>query len=132
MKVLGRHGGSQPLEDLIPDGHTLIRRMRLFLGILVFSRLAGCDIVDVERFVSAHVVDILERKRTAGGFHRDRAARPLGLLLLRFRARTTLRFGVRSEVPIPRRCRCRWIEPWPPESTRTRTAEPARTRAAEP
>src|SRR6476619_278302 len=111
---------------------TLDSRPRLFLGLFVFGGLAGGDIVDVERLVPAHVVDILERKRTTGGFHRNRTARALGLLLLRFRAGPTLRFRVRSEVPATRRRRRRWIEPWSAESTRPRTAEAAWTRTAEP
>ena len=87
-------------------------------------RLARRDVVDIRHFF-ADIVDILERERTAGHFHRDGAARFVGIAFLRLL--TARRFRVGAEVlgAVGRRRRGTRVEPWTAETSGPRTCEPA-------
>jgi len=93
-------------------------------------RFAGGHVVDV-RHLFADVVDVLQRERAAGDFHRNRTARLVGVALLRLLA--ARRLGVGAEVlrAIRRRRRRTGIaEAGPSEAAWTWTAKAAGPRAA--
>src|SRR5204862_5654138 len=97
-------------------------------------RTARREIVDVRgcRLVGRVVI---ERERSPGGLHRNRSARALGVLLLRFRIGTALRFRVGAEVAAAGRLRRSGIERArrsAGEPAGARSAESARPRPAEP